>query len=81
MKFHVAVFEFQSTINNGSAKRSPCRGEFLTISLWLTIYIYILFRYYGEEVKSLDSWMDEDDANKVGRKTEGGRKKRRTLRK
>lgn len=24
----------------------------------------------------MDSWMDEDDANKVGRKTEGGRKKK-----
>lgn len=54
MKFHVAVFEFQSTINNGSAKRSPCRGEFLTISLWLTIYIYIY--YFAIMGRRLNRW-------------------------
>lgn len=63
MKFHVAVFEFQSTINNGSAKRSSRRGEFLTTSLRglyprLACDIYIYIYYFGITGR-LNRWTGE----------------------
>lgn len=45
----------------------------LSLAYDIYIYIYIIFRYYGEA--RLNRWMDEDDANVGRRKTEGERER------